>query len=91
VAIIPGVNPGNHQIEPYTGFPDVEFASKAVWFEHRLDLATEGQGGFDLCGYGAGYYVQTMNTFSKMKPGPFRSWTTLPAQLCQSTPFYLFL
>jgi len=63
VPTIPGVNPTNYQIELYPAFPDVEFARKAVRFERRLELATEGHRWFDLSRWGADYYVNTMNTF----------------------------
>jgi tetratricopeptide (TPR) repeat protein len=63
VPTIAGVSPTNYQIEPFTSFPDVEFARKAVRFERRLELATEGHRWFDLARYGADYYVQNMNTY----------------------------
>lgn len=63
VATIPGVNPTNYQIQPYKTFPGVDYARKAVRFERRLELATEGHRWFDLSRYGADYYVNTINTF----------------------------
>ncbi|WP_057940552.1 RagB/SusD family nutrient uptake outer membrane protein [Algoriphagus resistens] len=65
VPTIPGVNPTNYHIEPYPNFPDVEYARKAVRFERRLELATEGHRWFDLSRYGADYYTTTMNSFFK--------------------------
>lgn len=65
VATIPGVNPTNYQIQSYTSFPNVDYARKAVRFERRLELATEGHRWFDLSRYGAEYYVNTINTYFK--------------------------
>jgi len=63
VATIPGVNPTKYVIEPYKTFPNVDYARKAVRFERRLELATEGHRWFDLSRYGADYYVNTINSF----------------------------
>ena len=42
----------NYVIEPYPGFPDQEFARKAVRFERRLELALEGFRWYDLVRWG---------------------------------------
>lgn len=38
----------NYEIEPYSTFPDQEFAIRATRFERRLELAMEGHRWFDL-------------------------------------------
>jgi tetratricopeptide (TPR) repeat protein len=65
VATIPGVNPTKYAIEAYKTFPTVDYARKAVRFERRLELATEGHRWFDLSRYGAETYVSTINAFFK--------------------------
>ncbi len=42
----------NYNIEPYSNFPNQEFARKAVRFERRLELALEGFRWFDLVRWG---------------------------------------
>lgn len=42
----------NYQIEPYSSFPDADFARKAVRFERRLELGMEGHRLFDLRRWG---------------------------------------
>ena len=44
----------NYSIEPYTSFPDQDFARKAVRMERRLELAMEGQRLFDIRRWGNG-------------------------------------
>ncbi len=80
VATIPGVNPTNYQIQLYTSFPDVEYARKAVRFERRLELATEGHRWFDLSRYGADYYDNTINTFFKNESRIIKGLETLSSK-----------
>lgn len=51
----------NYSIEPYTSFPDKEYAIKAVRFERRLELGMEGQRLFDLRRWGNA--TQVMNDY----------------------------
>ncbi len=43
---------GNYNIEPYTSFPGVEYARKAVRMEQRLEFGMEGIRFFDLVRWG---------------------------------------
>jgi hypothetical protein len=47
-----GIPSANYVIEPYTSFPNQDFARKAVRFERRLELALEGFRWFDLVRWG---------------------------------------
>jgi len=77
VPTVAGVNPTNYQIEPYANFPGVEYARRAVRFERRLELATEGHRWFDLSRYGADYYVNTINTFFRNEARTIRGLENL--------------
>ena len=88
VPTISGVNPTNYQIEPYASFPNVDFARKAVRFERRLELATEGHRWFDLSRYGADYYVNTINTFFKNEARIVKGLETL---VSPATPKHIVL
>jgi len=45
---VAGVDAANYVIEPYSSFPNAEYAIKAVRFERRLELGVEGHRLFDL-------------------------------------------
>ena len=47
-----GTPAANYVIEPYTSFPDQDYARKAVRHERRLELALEGQRWYDLVRWG---------------------------------------
>lgn len=51
----------NYDVEPYSSFPDQDFARKAVRMERRLELGMEGHRLFDIRRWGNG--VQVMNTY----------------------------
>jgi hypothetical protein len=51
----------NYKIELYTGFPDADFARKAVRFERRLELGMEGNRLFDIRRWGVG--TQVLNDY----------------------------
>jgi hypothetical protein len=54
-----GADAATSVIEPYTDFPDVDFARKAVRFERRLELGMEGHRLFDLRRWGVTKQVMT--------------------------------
>ncbi|MEP4946554.1 MAG: RagB/SusD family nutrient uptake outer membrane protein, partial [Flavobacteriaceae bacterium] len=67
----------NYVIEPYTSFPDVDYARDAVRFERRLELAMEGHRLFDLRRWGTTVEVlneyitnesRTVTVFSEVNP-----------------------
>jgi len=47
-----GADAANYVIEPYSSFPDADYAVKAVRFERRLELGVEGHRLFDLRRWG---------------------------------------
>lgn len=47
-----GTPAANYVIEPYPSFPNQDYARKAVRFERRLELATEGDRLYDLVRWG---------------------------------------
>ncbi|MFV9552047.1 RagB/SusD family nutrient uptake outer membrane protein [Algibacter sp. PT7-4] len=47
-----GTNAANYVIGEYVTFPDIDYAIKAVRFERRLELASEGHRFFDLVRWG---------------------------------------
>ncbi len=51
----------NYQIEPYSSFPNQEYARKAVRFERRLELGHEAHRIFDLRRWGVA--IEVMNTY----------------------------
>lgn len=53
----------NYVIEPYTSFPDKDFAIKAIRHERRLELAMEGHRFFDLKRYGSIYATDIIEDF----------------------------
>ena len=61
VPTVDGVAPTNYQVEPYTSFPDQDFARKAVRFERRIELGMEGHRYFDLVRWGV--LEETINTY----------------------------
>ncbi len=61
IPTVPGVNPTNYSVEPYTSFSNQEFARKAVRFERRIELAMEGHRYFDLARWGV--LDATINTY----------------------------
>ncbi|WP_437397863.1 RagB/SusD family nutrient uptake outer membrane protein [Flagellimonas lutimaris] len=61
VPTVDGVDPTNYQVEPYTSFPNQEYARKAVRFERRIELGMEGHRYFDLVRWGI--LESTMNTY----------------------------
>lgn len=61
VPTVPGVNPTNYNVEPYTSFPDQTFARQAVRFERRIELGMEGHRLFDLMRWGI--LPETINTY----------------------------
>ena len=56
-----GITWATYRVNPYTSFPDQDYARKAVRFERRLELAMEGQRFFDLRRYGIA--KQVMNDY----------------------------
>jgi len=52
-----GTNAANYIIKEYVSFPSQEYAIKAVRFERRLELASEGHRFFDLVRWGIGSTV----------------------------------
>jgi len=61
VPTVDGVDPTNYQVEPYTSFPNQEYARKAVRFERRIELGMEGHRYFDLVRWGI--LETTMNAY----------------------------
>lgn len=51
----------NYKVEPYPSFPSQDYAIKAVRFERRLELATEGHRLFDLRRWGNA--AEVMNAY----------------------------
>jgi len=51
----------NYSVEPYTSFPNQDYARKAVQFEHRLEFAMEGFRFFNLVRWGIA--AETINTY----------------------------
>ncbi|MEO6960536.1 MAG: RagB/SusD family nutrient uptake outer membrane protein [Puia sp.] len=47
-----GTPAANYVIQPYPSFPDQDYARKAVRFERRLEMATEGDRLYDLIRWG---------------------------------------
>lgn len=52
-----GTNAANYVIGEYVSFPDIDYAIKAVRFERRLELASEGHRFFDLVRWGTANQV----------------------------------
>lgn len=53
----------NYKVEPYSSFPDQNYARNAVRWELRLEFATEGHRFFDLVRWGIA--AETLNEFIK--------------------------
>jgi hypothetical protein len=55
-------SPANYKIGLYTSFPDAAFATKAIRFERKLELAMEGNRFFDLTRWGIN--AQELNPYA---------------------------
>lgn len=56
-----GTPAANYVVSEYPGFPDQDYARKAVRFEHRLEFAMEGTRFFDLVRWGIA--AETLNAY----------------------------
>jgi len=73
----PGITWATYDVQPYTSFPDANYAREAVRFERRLELAMEGHRFFDLRRYGIAKQLmndymtveKTRRTYIEKSPG----------------------